>query len=302
MNKKAGPVILIIGTVLAGGKALYDLTRSGIKIRNDKRQYEERRKAYQIKQQSYNSNRESAQKKFDDLGITRLHALETLGNAAKFLMRAKVKERELFEKLEVTPQQLAKWELASIQAIDLVTIITKGSMSGITSASAAYSLVGTLGVASTGTAISTLSGAAANNATLAWLGGGAIATGGGGMSLGLMVLNSIVVGPALLVSSYFVGRKAEEIATAVAQEVAKMDIAESEIDRQLKVLETILQRVDELFKSTVDVDKILADLLAKADSENLEDAYNVAKLAKSLGVLLDTAILDKNGNFIKEIP
>jgi hypothetical protein len=34
----------------------------------------------------------------------------------------------------------------------------------------------------------------------------------------------------------------------------------------------------------------------------LEDAYNVAKLAKSLGVLLDTAILDKNGNFIKEIP
>lgn len=302
MNKKAGPVILIAGTVLIGVKGLYDLARSGIRIRNDKKQYEERRKAYQFKQESYKSNRESAQKQFDDLGTTRLNALETLGRAAKFLMRAKVKERELFEKLEITPVQLATWELASIQAIDVVTAITKGSMSGIASASAAYSLVGTLGAASTGTAISTLSGAAATNATLAWLGGGTIATGGGGMALGLMVLNSIVVGPALLVSSYFVGRKAEEIATAVAQEVAKMDIDESEINRQLKILETILQRVDELFKSTVDVDKILTDLLAKANSENLEDAYNVAKLAKSLGALLDTAILDKNGNFIKEIP
>ena len=42
----------------------------------------------------------------------------------------------------------------------------------------------TFGVASTGTAISSLSGAAASNAALAWLGGGALAAGGGGMSAG----------------------------------------------------------------------------------------------------------------------
>lgn len=42
----------------------------------------------------------------------------------------------------------------------------------------------TFGVASTGTAISTLSGAAATNAALAWLGGGALAAGGGGMAAG----------------------------------------------------------------------------------------------------------------------
>ena len=38
----------------------------------------------------------------------------------------------------------------------------------------------TFGTASTGTAISALSGAAASNAALAWLGGGAVAVGGGG--------------------------------------------------------------------------------------------------------------------------
>ncbi len=42
----------------------------------------------------------------------------------------------------------------------------------------------TFGVASTGTAISIISGAAATNAALAWLGGGALAAGGGGMAAG----------------------------------------------------------------------------------------------------------------------
>ena len=46
----------------------------------------------------------------------------------------------------------------------------------------------TFGTASTGTAISTLSGAAATNAALAWLGGGAVAAGGGGTAAGTALL------------------------------------------------------------------------------------------------------------------
>lgn len=49
---------------------------------------------------------------------------------------------------------------------------------------AAMGIATTFGVASTGTAISSLSGVAATNAALAWLGGGALATGGGGMAAG----------------------------------------------------------------------------------------------------------------------
>lgn len=50
--------------------------------------------------------------------------------------------------------------------------------------SAAMGVATTFGVASTGTAISSLSGAAATNAALAWLGGGTLAAGGGGMAAG----------------------------------------------------------------------------------------------------------------------
>lgn len=46
----------------------------------------------------------------------------------------------------------------------------------------------TFGVASTGTAISELAGAAATKAALAWLGGGALSAGGGGMAAGKALL------------------------------------------------------------------------------------------------------------------
>lgn len=50
--------------------------------------------------------------------------------------------------------------------------------------SVAMGIATVFGVASTGTAVSALSGAAAVNAALAWLGGGALAAGGGGMVAG----------------------------------------------------------------------------------------------------------------------
>ena len=54
--------------------------------------------------------------------------------------------------------------------------------------SAAMAFATTFGTASTGTAISSLSGAAATNAALAWLGGGVAAGGGGGMAGGAVLL------------------------------------------------------------------------------------------------------------------
>ena len=54
---------------------------------------------------------------------------------------------------------------------------------------AAMGIATTFGVASTGTAISSLSGVAATNAALAWLGGGALAAGGGGMAAGSVLIS-----------------------------------------------------------------------------------------------------------------
>ncbi len=83
-----------------------------------------------------------------------------------------------------------------------VAIVTMGP-------TVAMGVATTFGVASTGTAISTLSGAAATNAALAWIGGGALAAGGGGMAAGEAFLalagpvGWAIAGVALLTSSIF---------------------------------------------------------------------------------------------------
>lgn len=59
-----------------------------------------------------------------------------------------------------------------------------GKVAGVTAMSAFYGAVATFGTASTGTAISTLSGAAATNATLYWIGGLV----GGGVAAGATVM------------------------------------------------------------------------------------------------------------------
>lgn len=82
---------------------------------------------------------------------------------------------------------------------DYISAVAKNAGKGATGVSAGIAVVAlgptaamgiatTFGVASTGTAISALSGAAATNAALAWLGGGALAYGGGGMVAGNALL------------------------------------------------------------------------------------------------------------------
>lgn len=111
---------------------------------------------------------------------------------------------------------------------------------------AAMGIATTFGVASTGTAISALSGAAATNAALAWLGGGALAAGGGGMAAGnafLALAGPIgwaIAGAALLGSGLFLWKakkekeQLENIFTLVSKrDVKSYDIAVVELNERI---------------------------------------------------------------------
>lgn len=119
-------------------------------------------------------------------------------------------------------------EMASVQALVRTAAIEAGSVAGAGVAagvgfaalapSAAMAIATTFGTASTGAAISGLTGAAATNAALAWLGGGALAAGGGGMAAGqafLALAGPIgwTIGGIGLISSFFLmGSRNAEIA------------------------------------------------------------------------------------------
>ena len=119
--------------------------------------------------------------------------------------------------------------------------------------SAAMWVATTFGTASTGTAISTLTGAAAQNAALAWLGGGALSAGGGGMAAGnaLLALSGpigwSIAGATLLTSIMLFAKKRTKLNKKKNEEIesVKRNTEQvKEVDADLKELldETIAIR------------------------------------------------------------
>lgn len=95
-------------------------------------------------------------------------------------------QREDFgEANDITERELRRAkEIAAGEGVG----VAAGAAVAALAPSAALWVATTFGTASTGTAISALSGAAATKAALAWLGGGALAAGGGGMAAGNALL------------------------------------------------------------------------------------------------------------------
>lgn len=122
------------------------------------------------------------------------------------------------------------------------------AISGL-SVSATWSVVGALGTATTGTALSTLSGAAATNATLAWFGGGAISSGGLGMAGGTIVLGSLVVIPAIIITGLLQYKnslnKVKEIHKKKIQTIENIDL----IRKNILAMEVIIKRTNEVERS-----------------------------------------------------
>ena len=81
-------------------------------------------------------------------------------------------------------QSIKEAELASGSTAATASLSALGVTVATLGPTAAMGVATTFGVASSGTAISSLTGAAANSAALAWLGGGSVAAGGGGVAAG----------------------------------------------------------------------------------------------------------------------
>lgn len=85
------------------------------------------------------------------------------------------------------------------QACQIASAGAIGATGGLLLQNATLGIVSSYASASTGTAISSLGGAAASKATLAWLGGGSISSGGFGVVIGSLVIKSVWVVGAIII-------------------------------------------------------------------------------------------------------
>jgi len=276
-------------------------------IRRVKRDFNDKKSELEEQGHILNENLENFSKLKLDIWTTQIGILVELIKRCKKL-NAKLEH----ENLSFTPEEVEKLEKMVHTSLEISSGIGKGLQSGVLTAFGAYGGVGMLASASTGTAISTLSGAAATNATLAWLGGGSLAAGGGGMALGTAVLGGIVAGPLIAVTGLVMNSKAEENLTEAYEyesetrkQIEKMDTSIEEINitnERINELTHIIQELTIRFDNiaykinNVNVIEKIKRYFDKSKFCELQELENLLLLGKNLKQALEISLLDEEGN------
>ena len=242
-----------------------------------------------------------------------LNCLDKLGQ------RAKSKEYDFLMGIDLSLETVAELKEIDMKTSDAIkTLAVGGGAAAVGVAVTPWAVTGAvsaLATASTGTAISTLSGAAATNATLAWLGGGAISAGGGGVAAGSVVLGALTATAAAGVAIVAIGTLASGFYarkyTEAEQYIADIKKWAAETEAGWEVIKGIKARVDELQQLTMDLEKCamksldeLDSILGCFDNHNIEHVkcfQQSALLVKSMSELAQTSVLDENGNFNDQV-
>lgn len=207
-------------------------------------------------------------------------------------------------------------ELKELQsmATSMAGGLASGAMAGAITAFGAYGAAGALATASTGTAIASLSGAAATNATLAFFGGGSLAAGGLGMAGGTAVLGGLVAGPALAVLGAVVGAKASANLDKAYSNLSKAREFKEEMDaasilcigirKRAAMFNRFLLSLNSVFEPLIyEMKQIILDKGTDFRTFSDEEKKTVAEamaMAGAIKSILDTPILDDEGNLTPE--
>lgn len=174
---------------------------------------------------------------------------------------------------------------------------------------AAMGVATTFGVASTGTAISALSGAAATNAALAWLGGGALAAGGGGMAAGSAFLAlagpigwtiaglSIVTSGLMFIKTKGDKERLENVYTLISnRDVKSYELAIVELSERIK---RIIDETEKLEVAAIKIETFGTDYNQMTEEQQYElGAY--VNLMEAATMLLVNPILGLQPKFSEQ--
>lgn len=296
-------------------------------IMNRKEAIATREEADKLKAEIESTNesiRDDLNESLETFGKIRLEALHnTVGKFLSYLdklnQKVKSKEYDFLKEIDVSYETIQEMKEIDMKASDAVKVAAVGggfaaiALAGtptlVTSAVTAFA------TASTGTAISTLHGVAATNAVLAWLGGGSIAAGGGGMAAGAATLATITTAATASVAIIAVGTLASAFYARKNTEATRYLAEIQEWAEQIKaswlVLGEIKARVLELQGLTQQLECKALDSLRKLgnivdtfDANNIEHTkifQQAAIMVKSMSELAQVAILDNNGNLSDQV-
>lgn len=289
------PLPLII-PIAIGGAAL--LTGGGMtlnaqsKIKKAKAEYQSAYNAYKVKYERYQAYHAETEKRLQELGQHRATGMHAVREAIEFIRKARLVSANIISDAEISLQDLERLDQAYSDILRTLggtgVSLVGGVGAGTLTALGAYGAVAAFGTASTGAAIGGLSGAAASSATLAWLGGGALAAGG------TAVLGGIVAAPGIIAFGVFRQVKAGKVQKEAAEKIQQIKEQEAEIDRDQARLQTVRQRCNEVQRTIKELAEQLITALPGADPGKAEDVYRVVQIAKTLRAAIDEPVIPAN--------
>lgn len=300
---------------------------SGVQAYNDRKEsieLMEQANAIKVEVEAENEKRrQESNEILSEFGKVRLEALKTtIGVFIEYMKRLqknlKDKDYEINACLDIKPEEMKELETIEMNASEaLKTTAAVGAVAGaalVGVPAAVTATVGALAAASTGTAISTLSGAAATNATLAWLGGGAISAGGGGVAAGATVLAGITYAAtgvfALAAAGVIAGAHYSKKHTEATEFLAQTQEYKSKMELAWTAMEGVNKRANELKSLTLELKERIEAQLARLapyidvfDKENEEHMLLLQQttlMVKSMSELSQISLLDEEGNLSEQ--
>ena len=297
------PFILAGAALLAGGIGV----KKGIDAKEDfdraERIGRRANRNHEDAIESLESEREKTNQSFQDLGRLKV---SIFSDQIKYLVdeikkRKKAKSKMTGFEQMVEELNLPQMEKMVLGSLDIEKGLASGAASGALMGLGAYGSVGMLASASTGTAIASLSGAAATNATLAWLGGGSLAAGGFGMAGGMVVLGGLVAGPAIAITGFVMASKAEEALTKARDYESEVDQAIEKINSMEIVLKGLQANALEMSMTLTKLAKYFDECKSDVESNEQGAFERLLKCGSALKSVLDTPIMEKNGEGLRNL-
>ena len=265
------PFILAGAAIAAGIGGVGAGINGGVKMKEAKDTMEHAKSMMERAQESVEENNKKTLKTMDKIGKRELEVLSSFKDFSDLI--EKIQGRPEFKNYsqgkydipEYNPEDLKNVSVGAGVLLGGLGGAAVGTAGGFAAAGATTSAVMALGTASTGTAISTLSGAAATNATLAALGGGAISAGGGGMALGTAVLGGATLGVGLLVGGIifnFTGSKMSDKADDAYRQAKK---AQEDAERIINYLNELNDTAKDFYEALNGTAVVHEDLLMALD-------------------------------------
>lgn len=307
------PLVLLTLAAAGGATGLGFGIKGAVDIASAQGQVEDAKKRYKDKRLVTSATAVLVNRLAQDYGQYQIQV--KTGTLERWLLlmqkiRQKVAVREM---QQLVGTEVVIQEIKRDFGIDIKAKASNLLVGGASATAAAFAasqgtigLVGLFGVASTGTTISSLSGAAAWNATLAALGGGSLAAGGGGMALGTVVLGGITVAPALLIGGFVLAGQGEKALTESKKFTAQVNVEIDKLQALVDYFEQVKGRIYELKNLLKNLNHKAIKLMNEIESHLNNDEFYLAEdghliqslllVIKAMAEILRTPVLDTRGN------